>query len=244
MPELFRSILGQVRPNTILDIAITSVLIYWLFSLIRGTRAVRLVIGVTVLLLVYGIAQALGLRLLSQILQTGAVVGLFALVVVFQPEIRREILKLHDPEKIVLIYDHFVPPPDRAAADAQVAGRAFAQRFSAQNKGIHPTMVHAGVYSAVLHYLKAVEALKSDADGKAIVAKMKEMPTDDPLFGKGTVRADGRKIHPMYLFEAKAPSESKGAWDLYKVLETIPAEQAFRPMSEGGCPMLADMTAK
>jgi len=70
-------------------------------------------------------------------------------------------------------------------------------------------MVHGRVYSAVLHYLKAVEALKSDADGKAIVAKMKEMPTDDPLFGKGTVRADGRKIHPMYLFEVKNPRNRK-----------------------------------
>ena len=89
MPQLIESILGPIRLTTVLDIAITAILIYWLFSLIRGTRAVRLVIGVTVLLLVYGIAQALGLRLLSQILQTGAVVGLFALVVVFQPEIRR-----------------------------------------------------------------------------------------------------------------------------------------------------------
>ena len=82
-------------------------------------------------------------------------------------------------------------------------------------------------------------ALHSAKDGAAVVAKMKALPTDDPLFGQGTIRPDGRKIHPMYLFEAKAPSESKGEWDLYKVLETIPAEQAFRPMSEGGCPMVA-----
>src|ERR1041385_8696067 len=80
--------------------------------------------------------------------------------------------------------------------------RAFAKRFSAQDKGIHPTMVHAGVYSAILHYLKAVEALKSD-DGTKVVAKMKEMPTDDPLFGKGTIRVDGRKIHPAYLVEVR-----------------------------------------
>ena len=115
--------------------------------------------------------------------------------------------------------------------------RAFAKRFAAVDKGIHPTMVHAGVYSAVLHYLKAVEALKSD-DGTKVVAKMKEMPTDDPLFGKGTIRADGRKIHPAYLVEVKKPSESKGPWDYYKVRATIPADQAFRPLKDGGCPLV------
>jgi branched-chain amino acid transport system substrate-binding protein len=115
--------------------------------------------------------------------------------------------------------------------------RAFAKRFAAQDKGIHPTMVHAGVYAALLHYLKAVEALKSD-DGTKVIAKMKEMPTDDPLFGKGTIRADGRTIHPAYLVEVKKPSESKGAWDYYKVRSTIPADQAFRPLSEGGCPLV------
>ncbi len=115
--------------------------------------------------------------------------------------------------------------------------RAFAKRFAERDKGIHPTMVHAGVYSAVLHYLKAVEALKSD-DGTKVVAKMKEMPTDDPLFGKGTIRADGRKIHPAYLVEVKKPSESKGAWDYYKVRATIPADQAFRPLADGACPLV------
>jgi branched-chain amino acid transport system substrate-binding protein len=115
--------------------------------------------------------------------------------------------------------------------------RAFAKRFAERDKGIHPTMVHAGVYAAVLHYLKAVEALKSD-DGTKVVAKMKEMPTDDPLFGKGTIRADGRKIHPAYLVEVKKPSESKGAWDYYKVRATIPADQAFRPLADGGCPLV------
>ncbi|HWZ74486.1 MAG TPA: ABC transporter substrate-binding protein [Casimicrobiaceae bacterium] len=115
--------------------------------------------------------------------------------------------------------------------------RAFAKRFAERDKGIHPTMVHAGVYAAVLHYLKAVEALKSD-DGTKVVAKMKEMPTDDPLFGKGTIRADGRKIHPAYLMEVKKPSESKGPWDYYKVRATIPADQAFRPLADGGCPLV------
>jgi branched-chain amino acid transport system substrate-binding protein len=122
--------------------------------------------------------------------------------------------------------------------DMNDANREFAKKFAPQFKGIYPTMVHVGVYSAVLHYLKAVEALKSDADGKAIVAKMKEMPTEDKLFGKGTVRADGRKIHPMYLFEVKKPAESKGAWDYYKLRATIPENAAFRPLSEGGCPLV------
>jgi len=116
--------------------------------------------------------------------------------------------------------------------------RAFSKRFSAQDKGIHPTMVHAGVYSSVLHYLKAVEALKSDADGAKIVAKMKETPTDDPLFGKGSIRADGRKIHPAYLVEVKKPSESKAPWDYYKIVATIPADEAFRPLKDGGCPLV------
>src|SRR5438309_2442197 len=115
--------------------------------------------------------------------------------------------------------------------------RAFSKRFEALDKGIHPTMVHAGVYSSVLHYLKAVEALKSD-DGTKVVAKMKEMPTDDPLFGKGTIRVDGRKIHPAYLVEVKKPSESKGAWDYYKIRATIPADQAFRPLNAGECPLV------
>ena len=122
--------------------------------------------------------------------------------------------------------------------DLNDANREFAKKFAPQDKGVHPTMVHAGVYSAVTHYLKAVEALKSDADGKAVVAKMKEMPTDDKLFGKGEVRADGRKIHPMYLFEVKKPAESKAPWDYYKLRATIPADEAFRPLAEGGCPLL------
>jgi len=116
--------------------------------------------------------------------------------------------------------------------------RAFAKRFAPLNNGKYPTMVHAGVYGAVLHYLKAVEALKSD-DGTKVVAKMKEMPTDDPLFGKGMIRADGRKIHPAYLFEVKKPSESKGPYDYYKLRATVPADQAFRPIDQGDCPLVA-----
>src|SRR2546421_5412328 len=111
--------------------------------------------------------------------------------------------------------------------------RAFAKRFAPQYKGNMPTMIHAGVYSAVLHYLKAIEAAKTD-DGPKGIAKMKELPTEDPLFGKGSVRQDGRKIHDALLVEVKKPSESKGAWDYYKIRATIPADQAFRPEKEGG----------
>ena len=115
--------------------------------------------------------------------------------------------------------------------------RAFAKRFAPQDKGIHPTMIHAGVYSAVTHYLKAVEALKSRRRHQGR-RQMKATPTDDPLFGKGSIRADGRKIHPAYLVEVKKPAESKGPWDYYKVRATIPADQAFRPLADGGCPLV------
>jgi branched-chain amino acid transport system substrate-binding protein len=115
--------------------------------------------------------------------------------------------------------------------------RAFTKRFAPANRGIHPTMVHAGVYSAVLHYLKAIESAKTD-DGTKVIAEMKRLPTDDPLFGKGSVRADGRKIHPAYLVEVKKPSESKGPWDYHRVRATIPAEEAFRPMDQGGCSLV------
>lgn len=115
--------------------------------------------------------------------------------------------------------------------------RAFAKRFAAANGGKYPSMVQAGVYASVLHYLKAVEAAKTD-DGAKVVAQMKAMPTDDPLFGKGTIRVDGRKIHPAYLVEVKKPSESKGPYDYYKIRATIPADQAFRPLSEGGCSLV------
>jgi branched-chain amino acid transport system substrate-binding protein len=122
--------------------------------------------------------------------------------------------------------------------DANDANRAFAKEFAPANKGNMPTMIHAGVYSSVLHYLKAVHAMKSDADGAAVVAKMKSMPTDDKLFGKGEIRADGRHIHPMYLFEVKSPAESKAPWDYYKTRATIPANEAFRPLADGGCPLV------
>jgi len=123
--------------------------------------------------------------------------------------------------------------------DQNDANREFAKKFSERNKGVYPSMVHAGVYSAVTHYLKAVSDLKSDGDGAKVVAKMKSMPTEDKLFGKGSIRQDGRKIHPMYLFEVKKPAESKGPWDLYTLRATIPAEEAFRPLKDGGCPLVS-----
>ncbi len=122
--------------------------------------------------------------------------------------------------------------------DQNDTNRAFAKEFAAANKGNMPTMVQTGVYSGVTHYLKAVHELKSDADGVAVVNKMKELPTEDKLFGKGTIRKDGRKIHDMYLFEVKKPEESKGAWDYYKQRAVIPAAEAFRPIDQGECPLV------
>jgi branched-chain amino acid transport system substrate-binding protein len=125
--------------------------------------------------------------------------------------------------------------------DLNDATRAWTKRWHAERNapGKYPAMNQAGVYAGTLHYLKAVAALKSATDGKAVVAKMKEMPTDDPLFGKGTIRADGRKLHPAYLFEVKKPEESKYPGDFYKLRATIPANEAFRPLNEGNCPLVS-----
>src|SRR5262245_30051512 len=125
--------------------------------------------------------------------------------------------------------------------DMNDANRAWTKRWQAERgaAGKFPTMVHAGVYAGITHYLKAVAALKSAADGKAVVAQMKQTPTDDPLFGKGTIRADGRKMHPAYLFEVKTPSESKYPGDFYHVRATLPADEAFRPLKEGNCPLVS-----
>jgi branched-chain amino acid transport system substrate-binding protein len=125
--------------------------------------------------------------------------------------------------------------------DANDANRAWTKRWQAERgaPGKFPTMVQAGVYSGITHYLKAVAALKSAADGKAVTAKMKELPTDDVLFGKGTIRADGRKVHDAYLFEVKAPADSKYPGDFYNLKATIPAAEAFRPLKEGGCPLVS-----
>jgi len=118
--------------------------------------------------------------------------------------------------------------------------RAFSKRFSERMKNkAMPSMVQAGVYSGLVHYFKTLEAMSGNPhDGAKVVAKMKELPTDDALFGKGTIRVDGRKIHPAYLFEVKKPAESKGPWDYYKLIGTTPGDQAFRPLSESACPLV------
>ncbi len=118
--------------------------------------------------------------------------------------------------------------------------RAFSKRFSERMKNkAQPSMVQAGVYSGLVHYFKTIEAMGGNPhDGAKVVAKMKEAPTDDALFGKGTIRADGRKIHPAYLFEVKKPEESKGPWDYYKLIGTTPGDQAFRPLSESACALV------
>lgn len=96
-----------------------------------------------------------------------------------------------------------------------------------------------GVYSAVLHYLKAVEKLGGEAnDGARVVAQMKQIPTDDPLFGQGVIRPDGRKIHQNYILRTKRPEDVKGQWDYFDVIATVPAAESFRPMSEGHCPLV------
>jgi branched-chain amino acid transport system substrate-binding protein len=117
--------------------------------------------------------------------------------------------------------------------------RAFAKRFQA----VHPTRMmpndmHAGMYSATAHLIKAMAVLQSAADGVKLIDQMKAMPTDDPLFGKGSIRVDGRKLHPMYLLATKTVAESKGDWDYFKVLATIRPEDAWRPLEKGGCPFV------
>jgi len=122
--------------------------------------------------------------------------------------------------------------------DLNEGTRAFAQRFAPRNNGRYPTAIQAGVYAETLHYLKAVDELGASSDGKAVVQEMKKLPTDDPLFGKGSVRSDGRKLHNMYLFEVKKPDESRYPWDYYKLIQTIPPSDAWRPLEEGGCDFL------
>jgi branched-chain amino acid transport system substrate-binding protein len=122
--------------------------------------------------------------------------------------------------------------------DMNAATRSFAARFAARRGGKRPTQFHAGAYAATTHYLKAVAALGQQTDGRAVVAKMKEMATDDPLFGRGRIRADGVTLHPVYLFQIKTPAESTEEWDLYKQLDVVPADQAWRPIEDGGCSLV------
>jgi branched-chain amino acid transport system substrate-binding protein len=126
--------------------------------------------------------------------------------------------------------------------DLNDGARAFTKRVLPRMPNMQrPNQIHAGCYSATLHYLKAIAEMgvaESKRSGTEVVSRMKAMPTDDECFGQGRIREDGRKIHPSYLFEVKAPSDSRGPWDYYKPLQTTPAEEAFRPMNEGGCPLV------
>lgn len=123
--------------------------------------------------------------------------------------------------------------------DMNDQSRAWSRYYQERHpKKMMPNHMQAGVYAGVLHYLKAVEKLGSPSDGRAVVATMKAMPTDDLLFGKGTIRQDGRKIHPMYLLQVKTPAESKSEWDVFKIAGTIPTDKAFRPLAEGACPLI------
>jgi branched-chain amino acid transport system substrate-binding protein len=117
--------------------------------------------------------------------------------------------------------------------------RAWTKRFVEKMNGrLYPTMNHAGNYGGTLHYLKAVEAAQTSGGAK-VVTKMKELPTNDVTFGTGRIREDGRLIHPMYLWQVKKPEESTGKWDYYKLVKTIPAEDAWRPLDQGGCSLVA-----
>jgi branched-chain amino acid transport system substrate-binding protein len=118
--------------------------------------------------------------------------------------------------------------------------RAFAARFQAAHpRKLMPNDMQAGCYAATRHFLKAVAKLGNATDGRAVVAEMKAIPTDDPLFGHGRIRPDGRAIHNVYLMQVKTPAESHGPWDFFKEVAVIPAEEAYRPLSEGHCPLVA-----
>ena len=117
--------------------------------------------------------------------------------------------------------------------------RAFAKRFQPLHPNKHmPNDMHAGMYAATMHLMKAMAQTKSAADGIKLVDAMKAIPTDDPLFGKGQIRIDGRHIHPMYLLQTKTVAESKGDWDYFRVLSTVKPEDAWRPLAAGGCPFV------
>jgi branched-chain amino acid transport system substrate-binding protein len=159
-----------------------------------------------------------------------------------------------EKQKIVaLIFDlQSVPALGLAAAQGITALNAFYWDFNDRTrawslryqerhpKKAMPNHMQAGVYSATMDYLRAVEVIGSPADGRAVVATMKANPVDDPLFGHVTIREDGRAMHDMYLLQVKTPAESKSAWDVFKIAGTIPAEQAFRPLKDGGCPLVAN----
>lgn len=117
--------------------------------------------------------------------------------------------------------------------------RAWSHRFAGHRGGRMPTMNHAGVYSSIRAYLRAAETAGTQSGTATIAAMRAASPIQDPLFGPTTIRADGRAVHRMHLFEVKAPDQSRGAWDYYRLVATIPPEEAFRPLEQGGCPLVA-----
>ncbi|MBV8618952.1 MAG: ABC transporter substrate-binding protein [Curvibacter sp.] len=121
--------------------------------------------------------------------------------------------------------------------DLNDATRAFSKRFAAKMGGKMPTANQAGVYSSVLAYLQAAKAADT-IEGDKVVAQMRKAPIQDPLLGTVTVRVDGRAVHPMYVFRVKKPDQSKGKWDDYELVDTIPTDQAFRPLTDGGCALV------
>jgi len=121
--------------------------------------------------------------------------------------------------------------------DRDDASRAFGKRFGEKFGGKMPTSIQAGFYSAAKRYIDAIKAAGSD-DADKVMATLKAAPFDDPVFGKSVIRQDGRNVHDMYLFEVKKPAESKGPWDYYKLIRSIPGAEAFRPMDQGECPMV------
>jgi branched-chain amino acid transport system substrate-binding protein len=122
--------------------------------------------------------------------------------------------------------------------DLNEGTRSFARRFGERMGGRMPTDLQANVYAAVTHFLRAAEALGSSTDGRAIVARMKALPTEDSIFGRGMIRADGRRVSPVYVFNVKSPAESRGPYDVYKLEREVPVDEAYRPLEQGGCPLV------
>ena len=122
--------------------------------------------------------------------------------------------------------------------DLNEGTRSFARRFGERMGGRMPTDLQANVYAAVTHFLRAADALGSSTDGRAVVAKMKALPTEDSIFGRGMIRADGRRVSPVYVFNVKSPAASRGRYDVYRLEREVPIEEAYRPLEQGGCPLL------
>jgi branched-chain amino acid transport system substrate-binding protein len=122
--------------------------------------------------------------------------------------------------------------------DLNEGTRSFARRFGERMGGRMPTDLQANVYAAVTHFLRAADALGSSTDGRAVVAKMKALPTEDSIFGRGMIRADGRRVSPVYVFNVKSPAASRGRYDVYGLEREVPIEEAYRPVEQGGCPLL------